>query len=117
MTHIATSTQRGAGARFSASERPIPRNLGRHTSPPGIGALPINLAVRMTVIAVMLAFLALAALVVMAPTKVTIPLATVFGLGFAAAGVVGFIDRRRSRVRIMGGAALSSSAPARRRLR
>ncbi|HJR66191.1 MAG TPA: hypothetical protein VJ802_07155 [Gemmatimonadaceae bacterium] len=117
MTHLATSMQRRSGARFSASSRPIPRNLRRRTSSAGIGALPINLAVRMTVIAIMLAFLALAALVVMAPAKVTIPLATVLVLGFAIGGVVALIDRHRSRVRIMGGAGLSSSAPARRRLR
>jgi hypothetical protein len=79
--------------------------------------LPINLAVRMTVIAVMLAFLAFIAIVVMAPVKVTIPLATVLVLGFALGGVIARIDRHRSRVRVMGGASLSSPAPARRRLR
>jgi hypothetical protein len=64
----------------------------------------------MTVIAVLLAFLALAALVVMAPAKVTIPLATVLVLGFAVGGVVALIDRHRSRVRVMGGAALRNHA-------
>lgn len=118
MTHIATSMQRGAGARFSASSRPIPPNLRRRISAPvGVRALPINLAVRMTVTVIMLAVVALAALIVMAPAKVTIPLATVLVLGFAVGGVVARIDRHRSRVHIMGGAGLSSSAPARRRLR
>ena len=78
MTHIATSIQRGAG----------------------VGALPINLAVRMIVVAVLLAVLAVAALVVMAPAKVTIPLATVLVLGFAVGSVVALIDRHRSRVRV-----------------
>lgn len=101
MTPIATSVQRGTGARFSASSRPIHRDLRRRISAPaGVGALPINLAVRMTVTAIMLAFLALAALVVMAPAKVTIPLATVLVLGFAVGGVVALIDRHRSRVRV-----------------
>ena len=118
MTHIATTLQPRAGARFSASSRPIPPNLRRRISAPvGVGARPINLAVRMTVTVIMLAFLALAALVVMAPAKVTVPLATVLVLGVTVGGVVARIDRHRSRVRIMGGAGLASSAPPRRRLR
>jgi hypothetical protein len=118
MTHITPTMQRGSGARFSASSRPIPQDLRRRISAPArVGTLPINLAVRMTVTVIMLAVLALAALVVMAPAKVTVPLATVLVLGFAVGGVVARIDRHRSRVRIMGGAGLSSSAPARRRRR
>jgi hypothetical protein len=118
MTHITPTMQRGSGARFSASSRPIPQDLRRRISAPArVGTLPINLAVRMTVTVIMLAVLALAGLVVMAPAKVTVPLATVLVLGFAVGGVVARIDRHRSRVRIMGGAGLSSSAPARRRRR
>ena len=118
MTHITTTMQRGSGARFSASSRPIPQDLRRRISAPArVAMLPITLAVRMTVIAIMLAVLAFAALVAMAPAKVTIPLATVLLLGFAVGGVIARIDRHRSRVRVMGGASLSSQAPARRRLR
>ena len=118
MTYIATSMQRKAGSRFLASPRPIPKDLRRGISAAARARmLPTNLAIRMTVIVVIFAALALALLVVAAPAKVTIPLATVLVLGFAVGGVVALIDRHRSRVRIMGGAGLSSSAPDQRRLR
>lgn len=68
----------------------------------------LALSIRMTVITLILAVLALVALVAAAPTKVTIPLATVLGLGFALGGVFALIDRNRSRTRIMGGVDYSS---------
>ena len=75
------------------------------------------LAVRMTVSTLIFGALALVALVVTAPTKVTIPLATVLVAGFAIGGVFGLVDRNRSRTRVMGGVDYSSPAGVLGRLR
>ena len=104
MTRFTSTMQRRADARFSASSRPVPHDLRRRISPQTrMTTLPSALAVRLMGTTLVLGFMALVALVVVAPVTVTIPMATVLVLGFVIGGVFALIDRHRSRPRIMGG--------------
>jgi hypothetical protein len=64
---------------------------------------PTTLAVRMMGMTHILGLLALAALIVAAPVKVMMPLATVLVLGLVIGGLFAVLDRHRSRTRVMGG--------------
>ena len=118
MTRTTSTMQRRAGARFSASARPVPRDLRRRIAPQTrMTTLPSALAVRLMGTTLILGLMALVALVVVAPVTVTIPMATVLVLGFVIGGVFALIDRHRSRARIMGGVGHYSPAHVPGRLR
>lgn len=118
MTPFTSTMQRRADARFSASSRPVPRDLRRRISlQTRMTTLPSALAVRLMGTTLILGLMALVALVVVAPVTVTIPMATVLVLGVAIGGVFALIDRHRSRPRIMGGVGHNSAARGLGRLR
>jgi hypothetical protein len=114
-----TSSMRGrADSGFSASSRPVPDDFRPRISVrAGVTTSPTNLAVRMTVMGIIVALLAVAVLVVVTPAKVLVPLATVLMLGFAIGSVTVLIDGDRSRARLTGAATPSSSSAVWQRLR
>lgn len=106
-----SSMGRRAGPEFAPGSRPVPEDVGPRMSVAArVNMLPANLAVRMTVMGIIVALLAVALLVVVTPAKVMIPLATVLMLGFAIGGLAVLTDRHRSRARMPGAPAPSSSS-------
>jgi hypothetical protein len=104
-----SSMRRRAGSGSAAGSRAARDDVRPRSSVPArVKTLPANLAIRMTVMGIIVVLLAVAALVVVTPAKVMIPLATVLMLGFAIGGVAVLTDRHRSRARMMGAPVPSS---------
>ncbi|MGQ0713692.1 MAG: hypothetical protein ACT4PJ_08155 [Gemmatimonadaceae bacterium] len=115
MTRIHTAERRGSGARFSASDRPVPAYLARNRAPavPRPADYRAEAALRFKITAASLGVFALLVVVANAPRMVGIPLAITLLTALAVVGVLrgvaAFVDRQ---MRVVG-AALSAGSPPR----